>query len=183
MLLYSLWRVQFAQCSKAESLPRCVEIDDKKQNKTKNEKKIMSRKKHEDHDELAYMPFEGIDKGLVLQEKRVFGETPVDAANCCHLLTKILYLLSRGETFTKTEATDVFFAVTKLFQSDDIILRRLVYLVLKELAPFAQDVIIIVSRYVGKNHQKINFGQKRKTNQTLSLSLSLSLSLFLSLSL
>lgn len=37
----------------------------------------------------------------------------------------------RGDTFTKTEAEDLFFAVTKLFQSQDIVLRRMTYLVLK----------------------------------------------------
>jgi hypothetical protein len=30
------------------------------------------------------------------------------------------YLIQQGEKFTKTEATDTFFAVTKLFQSKDV---------------------------------------------------------------
>eukprot|EP01102_Stenamoeba_stenopodia_P007090 TRINITY_DN1980_c3_g1_i1.p1 TRINITY_DN1980_c3_g1~~TRINITY_DN1980_c3_g1_i1.p1 ORF type:complete len:879 (-),score=208.25 TRINITY_DN1980_c3_g1_i1:193-2829(-) len=98
-----------------------------------------------DDDEFEAMPFQGIDKSLVLQEKRIFNETPLNPRKCCHLLTKILYLLAQGETFTTNEATDLFFAVTKLFQSKDIILRRIVYQVLKELSVFAEDVIIIIS--------------------------------------
>ncbi|KAL5976832.1 hypothetical protein ACLOJK_021166 [Asimina triloba] len=44
-----------------------------------------------------------------------------------------------GETFTKVEATEVFFAVTKLFQSKDSGLRRMVYLMIKELSPSADE--------------------------------------------
>lgn len=43
------------------------------------------------------------------------------------------------------EATDVFFAMTKLFQSKDVILRRMVYLGIKELSSLADDVIIVTS--------------------------------------
>ncbi|MCD7449341.1 hypothetical protein HAX54_051282, partial [Datura stramonium] len=61
------------------------------------------------------------------------------------VITKLLYLLNQGETFTKVEATEVFFAVTKLFQSKDIGLRRMVYLMIKELSPSADEVIIVTS--------------------------------------
>ena len=46
-----------------------------------------------------------------------------------------------------TEATEVFFATTKLFQSKDVSLRRLVYLAIKEMSTIANDVIIVTSRY------------------------------------
>lgn len=103
------------------------------------------RKKDEDEDYYSdeYIPFQGLDKGLVLQEKILFNETPLNPKKCCHLLTKLLYLITQGEKFTTSEATDVFFAVTKLFQSNEIVLRRMVYLVLKELSPMAEDVIIV----------------------------------------
>lgn len=39
----------------------------------------------------------------------------------------------------QTEATEVFFAVTKLFQSKDIGLRRMVYLMIKEISPSADE--------------------------------------------
>eukprot|EP01105_Mastigella_eilhardi_P005847 TRINITY_DN17549_c0_g1_i1.p1 TRINITY_DN17549_c0_g1~~TRINITY_DN17549_c0_g1_i1.p1 ORF type:complete len:915 (-),score=287.02 TRINITY_DN17549_c0_g1_i1:59-2746(-) len=90
--------------------------------------------------------FTTIDKGAVLQEKRVFNDTPVNPKRCRLLLTKILYLLQQGgQPFSKQEATDLFFAVTKLFQSQDILLRRLMYLMLKELIPMSSDFIIIIS--------------------------------------
>src|SRR5690554_5783279 len=69
---------------------------------------------------LAFIPFQRIEKGAVLQETRIFNETPLNPRKCCQLLTKVLYLVGQGERFTKSEATDVFFSVTKLFQSKDV---------------------------------------------------------------
>jgi len=98
-----------------------------------------------DDDDYDFTPFQGIEKGAVLQETRLFNETPLNSRKCCHLLTKLLYLLAQGETFTSTEATDAFFTTTKLFQSQDVVLRRMTYLVLKELTPYAEDVIIVIA--------------------------------------
>lgn len=47
---------------------------------------------------------------------------------------------------TATEATETFFTITKLFQSNDITLRRLVYLAIKEMSTISNDVIIVTSR-------------------------------------
>ena len=44
-----------------------------------------------------------------------------------------------------TEATAAFFAMTKLFQSKDVMLRRMLYLCIKEMANIANDVIIVTS--------------------------------------
>ncbi|CAM0872151.1 unnamed protein product [Alopecurus aequalis] len=94
---------------------------------------------------LEYSPFFGIEKGAVLQEARVFNDPQLDARRCSQVITKLLYLLNQGETFTKVEATGVFFAVTKLFQSNDAGLRRLVYLMIKELSPSSDEVFIVTS--------------------------------------
>ncbi|WOL03049.1 hypothetical protein Cni_G11769 [Canna indica] len=103
-------------------------------------------KKDDDHDEEEeFSPFLGIEKGAVLQEARVFHDPQLDARKCSQVITKLLYLLNQGETFIKTEATEVFFAVTKLFQSKDTVLRRMVYLMIKELSPSADEVIIVTS--------------------------------------
>ncbi|KAA8545965.1 hypothetical protein F0562_020584 [Nyssa sinensis] len=103
-------------------------------------------KKDDDRDDEAeYSPFIGIEKGAVLQEARVFNDPQLDSRRCSQVITKLLYLLNQGETFTKVEATEVFFAVTKLFQSRDIGLRRMVYLIIKELSPSADEVIIVTS--------------------------------------
>ncbi|XP_038971627.1 coatomer subunit gamma-2-like isoform X2 [Phoenix dactylifera] len=102
-------------------------------------------KKDDDRDDEDYSPFMGIEKGAVLQEARVFNDPQLDARRCSQVITKLLYLLNQGETFTKIEATEVFFAVTKLFQSKDTGLRRMVYLMIKELSPSADEVIIVTS--------------------------------------
>jgi len=62
------------------------------------------------------------------------------------VLCKLLYLLQHGETIGKTEATDTFFAITKLWQAKDVTLRLLVYLAIKELCHISSDVIIVTSR-------------------------------------
>ncbi|GFG30080.1 hypothetical protein Cfor_09505 [Coptotermes formosanus] len=90
-------------------------------------------------------PFQNIEKTTVLQEARTFNDTPVNPRKCTHILTKILYLLNQGEQLGTTEATEAFFAMTKLFQSRDVILRRMVYLGIKELSGIAEDVIIVTS--------------------------------------
>ena len=43
------------------------------------------------------------------------------------------------------EATSAFFAMTKLFQCKDVMLRRVLYLCIKEMASIANDVIIVTS--------------------------------------
>ena len=43
------------------------------------------------------------------------------------------------------EASEVFFSVTKLYQSKDANLRRMVYLVIKDVCPGSDEVIIITS--------------------------------------
>uniref|UniRef100_A0A1D1YJH0 Coatomer subunit gamma n=1 Tax=Anthurium amnicola TaxID=1678845 RepID=A0A1D1YJH0_9ARAE len=103
------------------------------------------KKDDDQDDEAEYSPFLGIEKGAVLQEARVFNDPQLDARRCSQVITKLLYLLNQGETFTKIEATEVFFAVTKLFQSKDTGLRRMVYLMIKELSPSADEVIIVTS--------------------------------------
>ncbi|XP_076643057.1 coat protein (coatomer) gamma [Halictus rubicundus] len=90
-------------------------------------------------------PFQNLDKTTVLQEARTFNNTPVNPIKCAHILTKILYLLNQGEQLGTLEATEAFFAMTKLFQSKDVVLRRLVYLGIKELSSLAEDVIIVTS--------------------------------------
>ena len=67
--------------------------------------------------------------------------------NCALVLMSYLSfgILSQGTQLNSTEATETFFAVTKLFQSKDVTLRRLVYLAIKEMSRIADDVIIVTS--------------------------------------
>lgn len=90
-------------------------------------------------------PLQHLEKSAVLQEARVFNETPINPRKCAHILTKILYLINQGEHLGTTEATEAFFAMTKLFQSSDPTLRRMCYLTIKEMSCIAEDVIIVTS--------------------------------------
>ncbi|TIC10933.1 Coatomer, gamma subunit [Wallemia mellicola] len=85
------------------------------------------------------------DKTAVFQEARIFNQSPISPRKSRILLTKLAYLLSIGETFSKTESTSLFFSVTKLFQNKDPALRQMVYLVVKELSSSADDVIMATS--------------------------------------
>ncbi|CDW55059.1 coatomer subunit gamma [Trichuris trichiura] len=105
----------------------------------------MKREKKDEENIAASNPYVNCDKTTVLQESRQFNETAINARQCTSILSKFLYILGQGEKLTRKEATDAFFLITKLWQSNDTILRRLVYLAVKELAPQADDVIIVTS--------------------------------------
>lgn len=47
--------------------------------------------------------------------------------------------------YVQKEASEVFFAVTKLFQNADLHLRRMVYLCLKDICPDAEEVMIVTN--------------------------------------
>ena len=82
-------------------------------------------------------PFQGLDKATVLQETKIFSEANMVTRHpkkCCQLITKLLHIFTQGEPFTSAETTAVFFGVTKLFQSKDANLRRMMYLFIKEVA-------------------------------------------------
>lgn len=101
-------------------------------------------KKDED-DGRAYNPYSGMEKSAVMQEARKFNQTPIKPKECIQTLSKILYLIAAGEQIASREATECFFAMTKLFQSQNINLRKMMYLTIKGMAPIAEDVIIVTS--------------------------------------
>eukprot|EP00735_Rhodelphis_limneticus_P002751 TRINITY_DN1374_c0_g1::TRINITY_DN1374_c0_g1_i1::g.20050::m.20050 TRINITY_DN1374_c0_g1::TRINITY_DN1374_c0_g1_i1::g.20050 ORF type:complete len:900 (-),score=322.79,sp/Q0WW26/COPG_ARATH/44.52/0.0,Adaptin_N/PF01602.15/3.3e-92,COP-gamma_platf/PF08752.5/2.6e-47,HEAT_2/PF13646.1/5.8,HEAT_2/PF13646.1/0.34,HEAT_2/PF13646.1/0.0012,Cnd1/PF12717.2/82,Cnd1/PF12717.2/11,Cnd1/PF12717.2/2.2e+03,Cnd1/PF12717.2/0.00057,HEAT/PF02985.17/1.5e+04,HEAT/PF02985.17/3.6e+03,HEAT/PF02985.17/53,HEAT/PF02985.17/0.083,HEAT_ len=103
-----------------------------------------SKRKTKDEDE-HYSPYTNLDKSSVLQQTRIFHDNNLNSTKCCQLLMKILYLICQGETFSSSEATDVFFGVTKLFQSNNQNLRRLVYLFIKEMTNSSEEVIIVTN--------------------------------------
>ena len=105
----------------------------------------MLRRDKKEEEDGGGNPFHNLEKTVVLQETRLFNETPINPKKCGHILTKMLYLLNQGESIGTTEATEAFFAMTKLFQAKDPVLRRLVYLGIKEMSKIANDVIIVTS--------------------------------------
>ena len=108
------------------------------------------REKFKDEDAEYEAAFQHLEKASVLQECRKFNDANFVSkrpSECCELLTKLLYLLVQGDTLTSPEATEVFFGVTRLFQSQAPMLRRMMYLFIKEVveATAAEEVIIVTS--------------------------------------
>lgn len=89
-------------------------------------------------------PFANLDKSTVLQECRAFSDAnfvKLHPKRCCLQITKLLFFLVQGETLGVNDSTQVFFGVTKLFQSGDGNLRRMVYLFLKEVGSRQQQPV------------------------------------------
>ncbi len=77
--------------------------------------------------------FAGVQKNTVIQDAQMFSDSQVREGACVKTLTNLLHLITRGEKFTDEESTELFFACTKLFQTQNVLLRRLVFLAVKEL--------------------------------------------------
>ena len=106
--------------------------------------------KFKDEDVEVPSPFQNLEKATVLQDCRCFNQAEVVTQNprkCATLITKLLHIVTQGEALTSNEVTDVFFGVTKLFQSNDPYLRRMMYLFIKEVAETCNpdDIIIVTS--------------------------------------
>ena len=41
---------------------------------------------------------QGLDKTIILQETKIFNETPLDVKMCCSVLAKVIYMIHVGET-------------------------------------------------------------------------------------
>ncbi|CCH59658.1 hypothetical protein TBLA_0B08430 [Henningerozyma blattae CBS 6284] len=100
----------------------------------------------------TYKKFEASDSGDIPDKMTIyqdcmnqFNESPVNSKRCRTLLSRLLRLLANGETFTESEATALFFSVSKLFQHQNDSLRQLVYLAIKELSKISQDVLMATS--------------------------------------
>ena len=101
-------------------------------------------------DENYISPYAHLEKATVLQEARIFHDPTAVRENprkCCTVIAQLLHLQNTGQYLSSTEATEVFFGVTKLFMSDDASLRRMVYLFIKDVAETCDpdDVIIVTS--------------------------------------
>ncbi|OUS41920.1 adaptin N terminal region-domain-containing protein [Ostreococcus tauri] len=117
------------------------------------------KKRDEDSYQDDRSPFWAIEKGAVLQEARCFNDNQISTRRCQQVITKLLYLYNQGQHFTTTEATEVFFSVTKLFHATDGNLRRLLYLIIKEISPGADEVIIVTSSLMKDMNNKIDLNR------------------------
>jgi len=118
----------------------------------------MAKGEKKDEDEV-YSPFAGLQKSTVLQECRCFNDREINPRKCITILTKILWMLSQGEKLTRLETTDIFFGVTKLLQNKDNQMRRLLYLMLKELKPSPEEVIIVCATLTKDMNSKLELNR------------------------
>ena len=116
----------------------------------------------DEDEDVDVMPYEGIDKSTILQNCRCFSAVTISVSGCTDALLKLLYILGSGNSMTATEATDVFFGATKLFQNQSSPrLRRILYIALKELSVYGEQVFIASSSLVkdistGEDYQRSN---------------------------
>lgn len=118
-------------------------------NMIKEVQSLAEKFKTED-DENFVSPYANLEKAQVLQEARIFHDPTAVRENprkCCTVIAQLLHLQNTGQSLSSTEATEVFFGVTKLFMSDDASLRRMVYLFIKEVSETCDpdDIIIVTS--------------------------------------
>lgn len=86
------------------------------------------------------------DKMTIYQDcLNEFNESPINPKRCRLLISRLLRLLSMGETFPKNEATTLFFSISKLFQHPNDSLRQIVYLSIKELCSISEDTLMATS--------------------------------------
>lgn len=100
---------------------------------------MMNELYKKDDEESYTFPFQNLETSSVLQETRVFNETPIKARHCVLIMTKLLYLIGQSKSFARIDATEVFFNSTKLFISTDPKLKRMLFLLIKELANDADN--------------------------------------------
>jgi coatomer protein complex subunit gamma len=72
-----------------------------------------------------------VDKTATIYEAKAFHDSKIDPKKCISTLAKLIYLFNQGEPFTEDETTSLFFSITKLFQTEDPSLRRLIYTFVK----------------------------------------------------
>lgn len=91
------------------------------------------------------------DKTEVLQEaKQCFMATSVKKNKLIDVLTKCIYTVYNEDNLTSTEATNLFFHITRLFQykDKDNTLKRLIYIGIKALSHKAENVYVVTSSLI-----------------------------------
>lgn len=108
-----------------------------------------------------------IDKTATMQEAKCFNSSNIDPPKCIKILVNLIYLLNQGEPFSDDEGTQLFFAITKLLQSEDAALRRAVYVYVKEMRKHPSIYIVTSSLLKDIHHRNPNF--RRNSLRTIPL--------------
>lgn len=75
--------------------------------------------------------FTSLTKQDLILESSCFNDKLINPKRCAQVLTKLIYLFDKGESFSDDELSTLFFAITKLFQSEDPTLKHILYVALK----------------------------------------------------
>jgi coatomer protein complex subunit gamma len=102
-----------------------------------------------------------------MQEAKCFNSSNIDPPKCIKILVNLIYLLNQGEPFSDDEGTQLFFAITKLLQSEDAALRRAVYVYVKEMRKHPSIYIVTSSLLKDIHHRNPNF--RRNSLRTIPL--------------
>ncbi|ELP84944.1 coatomer gamma subunit, putative, partial [Entamoeba invadens IP1] len=86
-----------------------------------------------------------IEKVILFQQRDCCSKTHINVPMCKKFLTRIVAAMNKGDIFNEEESTEIFFALTKLFTSQDLTLRRLLYVVLDDMVPLTSNSFIIVN--------------------------------------
>ncbi|KAL7715800.1 Coatomer subunit gamma [Entamoeba marina] len=108
------------------------------------------------------------DKGVLYQQRSVCAEKKIDLVRCRLFLTKLIAVLNRGDVFTQDEATELFFATTKLFYSQNVPLRQLLLTTLRAIIPYACDVFVVMNSLSKDSTSRYDF-QRSSALRTLKL--------------
>lgn len=102
----------------------------------------------DDDDRAPVSPFNDVKKSQVLRDaNRNFNSRSLDARACQATLIRLIYMSMHDdrEPFTRVEASNAFFATTKLFNSSNSRVRRLVYLALEALPTGPDEAMMTVN--------------------------------------
>jgi len=69
----------------------------------------------------------------LLQESKMFNDKNFDPNKCKFLLAKLIFVINRGSKLNQKQSEDLFFAITRLFQTQNLGLKKMIYLTIKEL--------------------------------------------------
>ena len=112
-----------------------------------------------DHTGL-YKVHHSVDRSVATQDVRVFNEMPISSKKCIKTMAKLFYYLfgcqgpssisgmQEPAKLSTKEGIELFFTLTKVFQSKQVYLKRLVFILLKELATISSDTIIATSSLI-----------------------------------
>ncbi|KAM3147112.1 hypothetical protein pb186bvf_000828 [Paramecium bursaria] len=95
--------------------------------------------------QLMDEPMYNVDKYFIMNETQTFNHAKFSNDNSRKILVKLIYLVNQGIQFSECEVEQLFFRITKLFQSNSSSLRVMVYKSLKMIMPQKHVHVLIQS--------------------------------------